>query len=215
VTWPNRRRQRGHRAQSLVELAILLPVMLLLFIGAYTASNFINDRQVAGQATRAGARLGAEIGNSNYSSGQAAAGCQSTGKDPCIVDQEIVRSTTTISRGLSNVPTISEIDIYEPCTASGSTCTSTSSTCPSTQTADGAYLSGDLLDKYVPNGSGGWMLSGTAQYTLDLRAQTHPNEGAIGVRIVYTFQGSAPMTFFNMQTSEYATMCFAPLQSGG
>lgn len=210
-----RRRAQHSRGQSLVELAILLPVLLLLFVGAYTASNFINDRQIAGQATRAGARLGAEIGNANWATTSASA-CQASSKDPCIVDQQIVTSTITIARNLTNAPTINEIDIYEPCTASGNGCSSTSSTCPATNTADGAYRTGDLVDVYKPNGSGGaWVLNGTAGFTLDLRTQIHPNEASVGVRLVYTFQGSAPMTFFNMQTSEYATMCMAPIESGG
>jgi hypothetical protein len=199
--------------------------MLLLFIGAYTASNFLNDRQIAGQATRAGARLGAEIGNANYVSGQSpqAGSCQLSsnggtglGSDPCIIDQEIVTSTLTIARNLTNAPSMNEIDIYAPCTVSSGTCTSTSSACPDTGTADGTYLSGDLVDMYKPNGSGGaWVLNGSPGYTLDKRKQVHPSESSIGVRLVYTFQGSAPMTFFNMQTSEYATMCMAPIESGG
>jgi Flp pilus assembly protein TadG len=211
------RRRAQKRGQSLVELAILLPVLLLLFVGAYTASNFLNDRQIAGQATRAGARLGAEIGNANYLSGQAAqaGSCQTTGNDPCIIDQEIVTSTITVARNLTNVSSMNEIDIYSPCTTSGSSCSSTTSTCPATNTSDGSYLSGDWVDIYKPNGSGVWVLNGSAQYTLDRRKQVHPNEASIGVRLVYTFQGSAPMTFFNMQTSEYATMCMAPIQSGG
>jgi uncharacterized membrane protein len=51
-------------------------------------------------------------------------------------------------------------------------------------------------------------------YTLDLRVQNHPHETLIAVRFVYTFKASDPMTFFNMQTSEYAAMCLAPAAGG-
>lgn len=36
-----------------------------------------------------------------------------------------------------------------------------------------------------------------------------------GVRLVFTFQASAPINFFNVQASQYETMCFAPYESGG
>ena len=47
-------------------------------------------------------------------------------------------------------------------------------------------------------------------FTLDKRTQQHPNELAVGVRLLYHFQASAPIAFFNMQTSQYSVMCFAP-----
>jgi Flp pilus assembly protein TadG len=53
---PRQRRQRG---QSLVEFCFVLPIMLVMFMGVYTAGAFISDMDIAGQATRAGARLGA------------------------------------------------------------------------------------------------------------------------------------------------------------
>jgi Flp pilus assembly protein TadG len=208
--------RRSRRGQSLVEMCLILPVMLLLFIGAYTASNFINDRQIAGQATRAGARLAAEDGNAGYGTGIALAPCQASATDPCQIDNEVLRSTLTVARGFSNVSGISEVDIYQPC-SSGSSCGGSSTNCsPYTTGVDGSLQSGDPVDIYKPNGGGTFVLSNApAQYTLDKRNQTHPNESLVGVRIVYTFQGSAPMTFFNFQTSEYATMCLAPKQSGG
>ena len=50
--------------QAMVEMALLLPVLLLLFLGAWTAANLIDDNNAAAQATRAGARLAAELGKS-------------------------------------------------------------------------------------------------------------------------------------------------------
>jgi hypothetical protein len=212
---PPQRRGLSQRGQGLVELAILAPVLVLLFLGVSTAAAFLNDRQIAGQATRAGARLGAEIGNAGYFTGApTSAACQASAKDPCQVDNEIVRSTITVARGFTNVPQIKEVDIYDPCNAGGGSCASGSSVCPYSG-VDGSVQNGQPTDVYKPNGSGVFILSGTAGFTLDLRSDSHPNETPIGVRIVYAFQASAPMTFFNYTTSEYATMCLAPIQSGG
>ncbi len=77
----------------------------------------------------------------------------------------------------------------------------------------GKYTAGDLLDQYKLV-SGAWTLQGTAGFTLDKRTQQHPNELAVGVRLLYHFQASAPIAFFNMQTSQYSVMCFAPSESG-
>jgi len=58
-----RRRRDGRHGQAMVEMALLLPVLMLLFLGSWTAANLIDDNNAAAQATRAGARLGAELGN--------------------------------------------------------------------------------------------------------------------------------------------------------
>jgi len=58
-----RRRRDSRRGQAMVEMALLLPVLMLLFLGSWTAANLIDDNNAAAQATRAGARLGAELGN--------------------------------------------------------------------------------------------------------------------------------------------------------
>ena len=52
----------------MVEMAMLLPVLMLIFLGAWTAANLIDDNDAAAQATRAGARLAAELGNGASSS---------------------------------------------------------------------------------------------------------------------------------------------------
>ncbi len=59
-------RRRAQKGQAVIELCFVLPVCLLLFMGVYTAGSFISDLNVAGQATRAGSRLGAELGNYGY-----------------------------------------------------------------------------------------------------------------------------------------------------
>ena len=51
-------------------MALLLPVLMLLFLGSWTAANLIDDNNAAAQATRAGARLAAELGNGGSALGR-------------------------------------------------------------------------------------------------------------------------------------------------
>ena len=89
------------------------------------------------------------------------------------------------------------------------------SLCSDPTNISGIFVSGvDLADVYKLVG-GVWTLQGTAGYTLDKRTQNHPNELAIGVRLVFHFQAAAPINFFSVQAAQYATMCFAPYESGG
>jgi hypothetical protein len=214
--------RRAQKGQAVVELCFVLPVCLLLFMGVYTAGAFISDLNVAGQATRAGSRLGAELGNYGYGTATAqsdpcmgaSTGTPPTNPNPCSVDQNIITAVTTVAKGMTNVVSFDEIDIYDPCSVSSGACTPSSSVCSDTASIAGKYVAGkDPADVYTLQ-SGAWKLQGAAGYKLDMRSQVHPNELAVGVRIVYTFKASAPISFFNMQTSQYAVMCFSPSESG-
>jgi Flp pilus assembly protein TadG len=204
------------RGQAMVEMAMLLPVLLLLFLGAWTAANLIDDNNAAAQATRAGARLAAELGNGGYPT--PATGCQATNTDPCQVDKDIIDQVIPIvSPQLTNAKII-EIDIYQPSGCTGVTPYS-SGTCPPN---NGAYCTSsfsnsytpvcagvtELIDKYTVSGTTP-TLSGTAGYTLDLRSQTHPNEAELGVRLVFTYT-SPTLTFFSQTDSQYTVMRLAP-----
>ena len=197
----------------MIELCLILPICLTLFMGVYTAGAFVSDLDVAGQAVRAGARLGAEVGDCGYSSGAWKCGGTLT-TSPAGVDGDIVTSVVTVAKGLQNASSLDEIDVYDPCASSGA-CSTASGYCSDAADIGGSYQSSvDPTDVYKLQ-SGTWTLQGTAGYTLNKRSQAHPYETAIGVRLVYHFHAAAPMTFFNIQTSAYATMCFAPYESGG
>jgi Flp pilus assembly protein TadG len=211
-------KRRAQKGQAAVELCFVLPICLLLFMGVYTGGSFISDLNVAGQATRAGSRLGAEVGNYGYGTAQAlSASCMGASTtNPCAIDQDIVTTVATIAKSMQNVASIDEIDIYDPCgSVSSGSCTAANSLCTDTSNILGKYVVGDPVDVYTLQ-SGTWALKppGPAGYPLNLRTQNHPNELAIGVRILYTFRASAPISFFNYQTSQYATMCLAPSESG-
>ena len=55
--------------QSLVELAILTPLLALLLMGSFDASIMISDKVTSGSAVRQGARLAAELGGSQTNPG--------------------------------------------------------------------------------------------------------------------------------------------------
>ena len=211
-------RRRAQKGQAAVELCFVLPVCLLLFMGVYTAGSFISDLNVAGQATRAGSRLGAELGNYGYGTSTAQTdACMGSSQrpSPCSVDQNIVTAVTTITKGMNNVSSFDEIDIYDPCTASAG---GLHHHVQPVQRPHGdrwqvRRQQGPVRQvQAIPAASG--RCRARPNYTLDMRTQLHPNELAIGVRILYHFQASAPIQFFNMQTSQYSVMCFAPSESG-
>jgi TadE-like protein len=202
--------------QAMVEMAMLLPVLLLLFLGAWTAANLIDDNNAAAQATRAGARLAAELGNGGYPTATLAA-CQASQADPCQVDKDIIDQVLPIvSPQLTNAKVI-EIDIYQPSGCTGITPFSSGS-CPPN---NGAYCTtpapnlwtsvcpvGELLDQYTVTGATATLV-GTAQYTLDRRGQTHPNESELGVRLVFKYTSPA-LTFFTQTDTQYTVMRLAP-----
>ena len=99
------RRQGG---QALVELAISVPVLLWLLLGAFDASVMVSDKVIAGYATRQGARLAAEIGGSET--------------NPTLttmqVDNNIVQNVLAVANAM-NYSTLQEIDIYAPRAADG------------------------------------------------------------------------------------------------
>ena len=202
--------------QAMVEMAMLLPVLLLLFLGAWTAANLIDDNNAAAQATRAGARLAAELGNGGYPAPTVP--CQlGVNTDPCQIDKDIIDQVLPIvSPQLTNAK-VTEIDIYQPSGCTGTTPFS-SGTCPPN---NGAYCTSAFVNTYTPVCAGitewidSYSVNGvsytklSANYGLDKRSQTHPNESELGVRLVFTYTSPA-LTFFTQTNTQYTVMRLAP-----
>src|ERR1700730_16075870 len=98
------RRGRRQGGQALVELAISVPVLLWLLLGAFDASGMVSDKVIAGYATRQGARLAAEIGGSETNNPPA---------NQASIDQGIVQNVLAVARAM-NYSSLQEIDIYAP-----------------------------------------------------------------------------------------------------
>src|SRR6202171_2376164 len=96
------------RAQSLVELAVTIPVMAVLLLGGFDCTMLVWDKLVAGYATRQGVRLAAQIGGrqTNPTATQAA------------IDKKIVRNVLAVTKTWG-YGTLQELDIYAATRADG------------------------------------------------------------------------------------------------
>ena len=215
-------RSTRRSGQAMVELAIILPLMVLLFLGSWTAADLIGDTQTALQATRAGARYAAELGNAGYATNtEILATCQTSGSftpvaaNPCSVDQEIIQQMLPVVTGQMPNAVVEEIDIYEPSGANG--CTFSAGTCPPN---NGAYTAPEPINVY--HISGGSITVPTTYssnctttplncFTLAQRDQTHPDESELGVRIVYKYT-SPTLSLFTQTDSQYTVVRLAPLE---
>src|SRR3981081_2136299 len=99
---------RKKRAQSLVELAVTIPVLAILLRGGFDCTMLVWDKLVAGYATRQGVRLASELGGrqTNPTATQAA------------IDQKIVRNVLAVTRTWA-YGTLQELDIYAATRADG------------------------------------------------------------------------------------------------
>src|SRR6202022_1223686 len=79
---------RKKRAQSLVELAVTIPVMAILLLGGFDCTMLIWDKLAAGYAVRQGVRLASELGGrqTNPTATQAA------------IDKKIARNVLAITK---------------------------------------------------------------------------------------------------------------------
>src|SRR2546425_12365240 len=100
---------RKSRGQSLVELAIVIPLLALLLMGSFDASIMISDKVTSGSAVRQGARLAAELGGSQTN----------PGVTTTAIDMQIVHNVQAMAAGMSSA-TVQEIDIYAPTRPDGS-----------------------------------------------------------------------------------------------
>lgn len=117
----SRRLQRG---QSLIELAVSVPVLLWLLLGSFDAAVMVSDKVIAGAACRQGARLAAEIG------GQ----LTNPGMSTSTADANVVKNVLAVAQAM-NYSTITNIYIYWP------------------QQPDGDYHPGDPVDHFNGSGA--------------------------------------------------------------
>ncbi|HEV2012328.1 MAG TPA: TadE/TadG family type IV pilus assembly protein [Candidatus Dormibacteraeota bacterium] len=92
---------RKKRGQSLVELAITIPIMAVLLLGGFDCTMLVWDKLVAGYAVRQGTRLASELGGrqTNPTATQAD------------IDKKIVRNVLAVTKTWG-YGTLLELDIY-------------------------------------------------------------------------------------------------------
>jgi hypothetical protein len=211
---PRRYSRRRSRAQAVVEFAFVAPVVVLMFMGAWTAANLITDNNAAAQATRAGARFGVELGNDGYPS-ETLGSCQTSANDPCQVDADIIDQMLPIVSPKLTDATVTQIVIYEPSGCNGTTSFSSSSCPPSNSGYGGAYCPTCSEPADIWSVSNG-VVSTTEDYvnggfTLSLRNQTHPSEAILGVEVSFSYT-SPTLQMFTQTDSQYTTMRMAPTE---
>jgi Flp pilus assembly protein TadG len=210
----------------MVELAIILPLMVLLFLGSWTAADLIGDNDTALQGTRAGARYAAELGGTTPTLVNASL-CTSTYTNDiytCQVDLDIIDQVLPVVAGNMPNAVVSEIDIYQP-PGSGNGCTFNAGTagqsggCP----PQAAYQVGvgDAIDVYGISGNTVSSVPATYSiscasspngcYPLSQRDGTHPFEAELGVRIVFTYT-SPTLKLFTQTDSQYTVVRLAPVE---
>src|ERR1700716_3538696 len=115
---------RRKRGQSLVELAVTIPVMAILLLGGFDCTMLVWDKLVAGYGPRQGVRLASELGGrqTNPTATQAA------------IDKKIVRNVLAVTKTWG-YGTLIELDIY------------------AATRADGAMQGSDLQDQFDGNGN--------------------------------------------------------------
>jgi hypothetical protein len=199
------------KGQAMVKFAIVVPVMVVLFLGSWTAADLIGDNDTALQATRAGARYAAELGNDGYPT--AVAVCQGgVAANPCAADQAIIQQMVPVFTGTMPNSVVQEIAIYEPtpCTNGGLFATGTPYTGSGCPPNNGAYTTGEPIDIYQLVG-GTWTLQGVAGYTLGLRNQVHPNEAELGVLVQFKYT-SPTLSLFTQTETRYTVVRLAPVE---
>lgn len=113
---PQRRssREQQERGQSLVEFALVLPLMMLLLAGIIEIGLVANDTITIGYGAREGARAGSALGDGGVD------GCGS-GSDPFGVDQTIIAGVQRVIESSSSdvaLADVREIQIFQA-TSSG------------------------------------------------------------------------------------------------
>ncbi len=114
-----RGRWAGRAGQSTMELALIIPLLMVLLLGGFNTTMLISDKLMASYAVRQGARLAAELGGKQTNPGAT----QSQ------IDQKIVGNVLAVARGM-RYATVLEIDIYQASSVSG------------------WYQSGNLIDQF-------------------------------------------------------------------
>lgn len=174
VARPASRRDRTRsRGQSLVELAIAVPIVMLLLLGMLEFGFAFSHHLTLEYATREGARTGAALAN-----GTTEVACTGTSNVDAYIIAAVQRVLTSPGAGVP-VGRVSQIRIYKA-TATGGEAGPVNVWVPGTgPTVDGSAL---LFNRSGPTG---WDPCG--------RNNTAVNTDSVGVSLVYGYQYITPL----------------------
>jgi hypothetical protein len=171
--------RRGEAGQAVVELALLMPIMLLLVFGVAELTSAYSQAITIGASTREGARIGGALSN-----GGGPLGCGGTNSpNAATVDPQIIaaveRVLTASGTGMT-LADVTEIRIYK-------------------SDANGNEVSG-LYNRFTYSLNGGTVVDGQALDFVAVtngwgacnRSNVNPAD-PIGVSLSYTYRGRTPL----------------------
>jgi hypothetical protein len=181
------RRLRNDTGQATIEVALLLPLLLMPLLFGLVEFGFIFSSHITiSAATREGARMG-----SNLANGGGPLGCVSSPPNSPnwqTVDQQIVASVERSLTGAGSeifLGRVSSISIFKATASGGVNGTSINSWTYSLN--NGPLIDGDNLDFVAP---------GTDNWQACSRVNTAGSGDSIGVRVVYNYQPKSPLRYF-------------------
>jgi Flp pilus assembly protein TadG len=188
--------RKGHQSgQSVVELALSIPVLLTMLFGMLNIGVLITDKVITAYAARQGARLAAELGNglvSNMTTLQ--------------IDQNVVGTVRASTANLAYA-TLTEIDIYQASQAapvSGSSCVVTT-----LGPANGSFDSTTQpYDSYDGTPQANQLHQG---FLNTARMQVPPCETSIGVNLKWKYTTPTGYQALSLTLLDYAVMKAAPV----
>jgi Flp pilus assembly protein TadG len=176
--------RRSRRGQSLVEFALILPIIMFLLLGMVEMGFAINHNSSIVTATRMGARVGASLGN-----GSSFHHCSDT-SGAGTVDAQIIAATEGVLRSPGSpiaIAQVTSIVIFEV-TETGAAVASHTNTWTYSVTG-GGLPNGDL----VPGTSQKlYFTHGTVNWDPATRCGSAPAHG-VGVRVNYTYRFLTPL----------------------
>jgi TadE-like protein len=179
-----RRAVLGERGQATIEIALLLPLMVMpLVFGLIEMGFLFSSHLTISAATREGARMG-----SNLANGGGPLGC-GAGQSPnaANVDAQIIASVERSLTGAGteiNLANITQIRIFQA-TSTGAETANKVNVWTYTPNA-GPVIDGNPLE---------FSLSGSALWTACSRNNVAPAD-SLGVTIKYTYQAKSPLRYF-------------------
>jgi hypothetical protein len=181
-----RRKFRSRRGQSVVEFALILPVIMFLLLGMIEMGFAINHNSSMVTATRQGARVGASLVN-----GSSFHHCNDS-THSADVDPQIIAATEGVLRSPGSPISVTQVtgivifEVNEDGTAvAGHSNTWTKSVNATTGAPTGDYIPPDNTQRL-------YFAHGTVNWDASVRCGSAPAHG-IGVRITYNYRFITPL----------------------
>jgi Flp pilus assembly protein TadG len=187
-----RRRREGQRGQSMVEMALILPVLLMLVIGTLEFGFAFDHHLTLEYATREGARAGAALANGTGFADGETTECSQFPTDPvACVDPMIIAAVQRVLTSPGSPVELSDVQSIRIYRAGADGQTINFGCCPGSNTwtyssGAGAQVGGVELN-FLPPGTNRWPVAN--------RNNTAVNTDSIGIEITYRYSYRTPFRF--------------------